>query len=108
LLEQRRVSGRIRWDMKEYKLGAWPELAAPFHRTAYRRMLSDMSHRYMSVSGLVLASGATKLEVRQFLDMLADKGLLLEREGESDSLFDSLKPVGDWVRRNLFRDLSRH
>ena len=88
--------------MKEYKLTAWPELTAPYHRIAYRRMLSDMSHRYMSLAGLMLASGVTKLEVRQFLDMLTERGLLLERDGEVDSIFDSFKPVSDWVRRNLF------
>ena len=88
--------------MKEYKLAAWPELTAPYHRIAYRRMLSDISHRYMSLAGLMLASAVTKLEVRQFLDMLTERGLLLERDGEVDSIFDSFKPVSDWVRRNLF------
>jgi hypothetical protein len=88
--------------MKEFKLAAWPDLPAPFHRTAYRRMLSDMSHRYMTLSALVSASGAAKLEVRQFLDMLSDKGLLHEREAEPDSFIDSLGPVSDWFRRTLF------
>jgi len=88
--------------MKEYKLAAWPELTAPYHRIAFRRMLSDMSHRYMSLNSLTLASGTSKLEVRQFLEMLAEKGLLLEREAEVDSIFDSFRPVSDWVRRNLF------
>jgi len=88
--------------MKEYKLAAWPELAAPYHRTVFRRMLSDMSHRYMSVGALVMSSGGTKLEVRQFVQMLVEQGLVLEREGEPDSFLDSLRPVGDWVRRTLF------
>lgn len=87
--------------MKEYKLSAWPELTAPYHRIAYRRMLSDMSHRYMSLSALMMASGTSKIEVRQFLDMLAERGLLVERDGEPDSILDSLKPVSDWVRRNF-------
>jgi hypothetical protein len=88
--------------MKEYKLAAWPELGAPYHRTVFRRMLSDMSHRYMTLGALVLSSGAAKLEVRNFLQMLDEKGLLLERETETDSFFDSLRPVGEWVRRTLF------
>jgi hypothetical protein len=88
--------------MKEYKLAAWPELTAPYHRTVYRRMLSDMSHRYMSVSALVLSSGAGKTEVRLFLQMLDERGLLLEQEGDQDSFLDSLRPVGDWFRRTLF------
>jgi hypothetical protein len=74
--------------MKEFKLTAWPELPAPYHRTVYRRMLSDMSHRYMSVQQLVLASGASRLDVRLFLQMLGERGLLREREGEPDSIFD--------------------
>ena len=85
--------------MKQYKLAAWPELTAPYHRTVYRRMLSDMSHRYMSLSALVLSSGATKVEVRQFLQSLDELGVLVDRESESDSFYDTtLRPVGDWLR----------
>ena len=87
--------------MKEFKLTAWPELPAPYHRTAYRRMLSDMSHRYMSIQQLVLSSGASRLDVRLFLQMLGERGLLQEREGEPDSIFDSLRPIGDWFRRTI-------
>ncbi len=89
--------------MKEYKLAAWPELPPTFHRTVYRRMLSDMSHRYMSVSALIDSSGATKVEVRQFLQALDELGVLADREGESDSFYDTtLRPVGDWLR-TVFR-----
>jgi hypothetical protein len=71
--------------MKQYKLAAWPELPATYHRTVYRRMLSDMSHRYMSLSALVMSSGAT--------------GVLVECESDSDSFYDTtLRPVGDWLR----------
>ncbi len=87
--------------MKEYKLAAWPDLAAPYHRTVYRRMLSDMSHRYMSVQHLGLSSGATKLEVRTFIQMLDERGLLRQQEGEPDSIFDSLRPFGEWFRRTI-------
>ena len=27
--------------------------------------------------------------------------LLREREGESDSIFDSLRPIGEWFRRTI-------
>ena len=85
--------------MKQYKLAAWPELTAPYHRTVYRRMSSDMSHRYMSLSALVVSSGATKLEVRQFLQTLDELGVLVDREDDSDSFFDTtIRPVGDWLR----------
>lgn len=85
--------------MKQYKLAAWPEVPATYHRTVYRRMLSDMSHRYMSISALVLSSGASKIEVRQFLQTLDDMGVLVDREEDSDSFFDTtIRPVGDWLR----------
>jgi hypothetical protein len=89
----------VRPNMKQYKLAAWPELPAAYHRTVYRRMLSDLSHRYMSLSGLVLSSGGTKPEVRQFLHMLDGMGVLVDREDETDSFFDTtIRPVGDWLR----------
>ena len=87
--------------MKEYKLAAWPDLSAAYHRTVYRRMLSDMSHRYMSMPQLMSSSGATKLEVRGFVQMLSERGLLREREGEHDSFRDSLRPIGEWFRRTI-------
>jgi hypothetical protein len=85
--------------MKQYKLTAWPELPAPYHRIAYRRMLSDMSHRYVTVQQLCDSSGATKLEVRVFIQMLTDRGLLREREHEDDT--GLLGPLGGWLRRAL-------
>ena len=94
--------------MKEFKLTAWPDLAAPFHRTMYRRMLSDMSHRYMTLAALVAASGASKPEVRQFLEMLTGKGLLDEREAEPDSFFDSLRPMGSWFRRTVLGEETQY
>jgi len=87
--------------MKEYKLAAWPDLSATYNRTVYRRMLSDMSHRYMSVAKLVQSCGGSRLEVRAFVQMLNESELLLQREGEPDSFFDSLRPISDWFRRTL-------
>jgi hypothetical protein len=88
--------------MKEYRLAAWPQLRAPFDRIAYRRMLSDMSHRHMSLAQLVEASGARRHEVRVFIDMLDAQGLIAEREAAMpDSLFGSLRPLGGWLRRAL-------
>ena len=88
--------------MKEYRLAAWPELAPPFDRTAYRRMLSDLSHRFMSLSQLADASSLRRSEVRGFVDMLESRGLLIERESlVPESLFWSLRPVGGWLRRAM-------
>ena len=85
--------------MKEYKLSAWPDLPSTFHRTSYRRMLSDMSHRYVTVQQLMSTSGASRLEVRLFLQMLTERGLLSEREAPvRGSLF---APLGGWLRRTL-------
>jgi hypothetical protein len=93
--------------MKTYRLAAWPQLRPPFDKIAYRRMLSDMSQRHVSVAQLVDTSGLRRSEVRQFLDMLGAEHLLSERERvEPDSLFGSLRPLGGWLRR-AFAD-ARH
>lgn len=83
--------------MKEFKLTAWPELPAPYQRIAYRRMLSDMSHRFVTAQQLCGSSGASKLEVRVFLQMLSERGLLRERDHEETQ--GLLGPLGGWLRR---------
>ena len=91
--------------MKEYRLAAWPELAPAYHRTAYRRMLCDMSHRYLSLVQLADASSLRRSEVRIFIDMLGARGLLLEREGLApNTMFWSLRPLGGWLRRAILHD----
>jgi hypothetical protein len=88
--------------MKEYRLAAWPDLKPPFDRTAYRRMLSDLSHRFMSVSQLMDASSLRRHEVRGFIEMLEARDLLIERESMvPDSQFWSLRPLGGWLRRAM-------
>ncbi|HEX6705875.1 MAG TPA: hypothetical protein VF169_14015 [Albitalea sp.] len=88
--------------MKEYRLTAWPELAPPFHRTAYRRMLSDMSHRFVSLLQLAETSGLKRHEVRSFVEMLESRDVLMERESRTpDSQFWSLRPLGGWIRRAI-------
>jgi hypothetical protein len=89
--------------MKEYRLAAWPDLEAPYHRIGYRRMLSDMSQRFVSPARLARSSGLARAEVREFIEMLEGRGLLWEREvaGEPDSLFGSLRPLGGWIRRTF-------
>ena len=88
--------------MKEYRLIAWPQLRPPFDKIAYRRMLSDMSHRHMSLGQLIECSGIRRHEVRSFLEMLETRGLITERDAPTpDSLFGSLRPLGGWLRRAL-------
>ena len=88
--------------MKEYRLAAWPQLRAPFDRIAHRRMLSDMSHRHVSMAQLVESSGIRRHEVREFLAMLELRGLVTQREASvPESLFGSLRPLMGWLRRAL-------
>jgi hypothetical protein len=88
--------------MKEYRLTAWPELSGSFGKTAYSRMLADLSHRYMSMAQLVASSGIRRNEVQQFLEALESRGVLIERElFATDSVFDSLRPIGGWIRKAL-------
>ncbi|TMH09423.1 MAG: hypothetical protein E6H65_16090 [Betaproteobacteria bacterium] len=93
---------RVVGAMKEYRLAAWPELAPPFHRTAFRRMLSDMSHRHMTLPQLSESSGLRRHEVKSFVEMLEARGVLVERESlVPDSLFWSLGPLGGWLKRAM-------
>lgn len=88
--------------MKEYRLAAWPQLRPPFDKIAYRRMLSDMSHRHMSLAQLADCSGVRRHEVRSFIEMLEARGLIAHREAAApESLFGSLGPLGGWLRRAL-------
>jgi hypothetical protein len=85
--------------MKEYRLLGWPDLPAAYHRTAYRRMLHEMSQRHASVVQLMHASGLARTTVKDFVDLLSEHGVLDERgAAEPDSLFGSLMPLS-WIRR---------
>ncbi len=87
--------------MKEYRLLAWPELKSEFQRTAHRRVLSDLSLRFMSLAQLVEVSGLKKSELKSFLAMLDARGLLDERDSTApDSFFDSIGKLG-WFRRSV-------
>lgn len=87
--------------MKEYRLSAWPELGASYERMAYRRMLSDMSQRHVTLAQLRSRSGLPRHEVTEFLALLAYRGLITEREAARLPLPISLAPLGLWLRRTL-------
>ena len=88
--------------MKEYRLAAWPELAPPYHRTAYRRVLNDLSQRYATVAQLGDRSGLRRSEVRAFVELLEARGVIMERERASnDSIFGSLGPIGGWLKKAM-------
>ena len=93
---QKRVDG----IMKEYRLAAWPQLRAPFDRIAHRRMLSDMSHRHMTMAQLGHSSGIRCQEVRAFIEMLGQDGVIVERDAkEPQSLLHGFGPLKGWLRR---------
>jgi hypothetical protein len=86
--------------MKEYRLVAWPQMRAPFDRIAHRRMLSDMSHRYLTLPQLAASTGMRRQDVRAFLDALNARALLIERDAAvRSSMLRSLLPFGGWLRR---------
>lgn len=85
--------------MKEYRLSAWPDLGPQHQRTAYRRMLSDMSQRHMSVAELCARSGLSRAVVTGFLDQLAARGLVITRDAARLHWPLSLRPLREWMRR---------
>ena len=94
--------------MKEYRLAAWPELRGPAHRTAHARMVSDMSHRHVTVTQLVDASGLRRREVRRFIEMLGASGLIAERDARAqESLFGSRRLHGWFQRRRSAQHAAR-
>lgn len=93
--------------MKEYRLLNWPELPPAYQRTVHRRMLSDLSHRFITAPALAHSSGANKAEVREFLSVLSEHGVLeIQESDESPSILDRLGGASDWVKDTFFTDLS--
>jgi hypothetical protein len=81
--------------MKRYRLAGWPELPSAYHRTAYQRMLHQMSHRPASLRQLVRESGLQTSAVRGFLDTLSQQDMLIE---------DDLAPqptIAGWIKRHF-------
>ena len=70
--------------MKEHKLMAWPELPAEFRRTAYRRMVSELSQRYVTEHHLQKCSGVSASEVHRLLSHLHASELLDSRDALSE------------------------
>ena len=87
--------------MKEYRLLAWPDLPNAFQRTAHRRVLSDMSLRFMTLAQLGGVSGLRKGELRDLMNLLARRGLLDQRDCTA-AASQPLEPVGrlGWWRRS--------
>jgi hypothetical protein len=78
--------------MKEYKLKAWPELPPEFRKTAFRRMVSELSQRHVRVEHLQRCSGLAQAEVENFLLFLDRREVLEDRGCEPE------KPKVGWMR----------
>jgi hypothetical protein len=99
--QNRNDRGRIAMMNKEYRLASWPELSPAHHRTAYRRMLSEMSQRYVSLAQLVNSSGLKRPEVKHFLQTLESSGKLIARDACAlkASRWAALRGMSTWFRR---------
>jgi hypothetical protein len=85
--------------MKEYRLAAWPDLRPPYDRMAYRRMVSALSQRHMTVWQLVGDSGLRRIEVLNFIELLQARGVLSERRRRGTGAVALLWPMLGWLRR---------
>ena len=65
--------------MKQYKLTAWPELPARFQNTAMRRVVSELSQRFVSVRDVARSSGASARDVEELLGKLEKDGMIMTR-----------------------------
>ena len=65
--------------MKQYKLTAWPDLSPRFQKTTMRRVVSELSQRFVSVRDLTRSSGATSRDVEELLSTLEKAGMLMTR-----------------------------
>ena len=65
--------------MKQYKLIAWPELPARFQKTTMRRVVSELSQRFVSVRDLARSCGAAARDVEELLAKLEKDGMLMSR-----------------------------
>jgi hypothetical protein len=69
--------------MKQYKLTAWPDLPARLQKTPCRRVVSELSQRFVSTRDLVRSSGATSRDVEELIQWLQTAGLLMTRDAPS-------------------------
>jgi predicted Rossmann fold nucleotide-binding protein DprA/Smf involved in DNA uptake len=65
--------------MKQYKLTAWPDLPARFQKTTMRRVVSELSQRFVSIRDLARSSGASTRDVEDLIAKLEKDGMLMTR-----------------------------
>jgi hypothetical protein len=83
--------------MKEYKLSAWPDLPAEFRKTAYRRMVSELSQRFVTEAHLQQCSNVPMSEVRKLVDYLMSLEMLDYQEAAPE------KPRKRWPMMGLLQ-----
>lgn len=84
--------------MKEYKLLSWPDLPVEFRRTAFRRLLCELSQRHISESMLLKREGIKASETRALLKFLASREVLEVRQATNDT--GRWRPAfTSWLRR---------
>ncbi len=65
--------------MKQYKLTAWPDLTPRFQTTAMRRVVSELSQRFVSVRDLARSSGAGSRDIEDLVAKLEKDGMVMTR-----------------------------
>ena len=66
--------------MKQYKLTGWPELSPRFQKTTMRRVVSELSQRFVSTRDLARSSGASPREVEELIAKLNKDEMLMTRD----------------------------
>ena len=65
--------------MKQYKLTAWPDLPPRFQKTTMRRVVSELSQRFVSVRDLARSCGAPARDIEELVAKLEKDGMLMMR-----------------------------
>ncbi len=65
--------------MNEFRLSGWPDLPSAFDRIGYSRALSQLSHRYLTLEQITKASGLSRGQAGELIDLLDDQGCLVQR-----------------------------
>jgi tRNA G26 N,N-dimethylase Trm1 len=65
--------------MKQYKLTAWPELPPRFQKTTMRRVVSELSQRFVSTRDLARSCGAGTRDIEELVAQLQKDGMLMTR-----------------------------
>ena len=77
--------------MKQYKLTAWPDLPPRYRSTAMRRVVSELTQRFVTPRDLARKSGASTREIEELLSKLTKDGVVMSREAPR-----TLRPQTSW------------